>query len=691
MPPAWNWAEAGGRAAIEAAAGVLLVKDVRIPVRDGTRLAADLYVPSERSAPETRASRGGELPVVMDYLPYRKDEVAPGYARMYHEIARHGYVVARVDIRGTGGSDGVAVDEYVAQEQLDGYDCVEWLGTQPWSDGHVNMIGISYGGFTCLQVAAEQPPHLTSIVPMDFTDDRYTDDCHYRGGCLRMYYDVGWYGTRMIAWNAMPPDPAVDGDWARLWQERLARNEPYLLEWLRHQTDGPYWRQGSIRGHIDRIRCPAFLIGGWNDGYPNPPLRVYRELAVPAQVWIGPCNHVLPDAAIPGPRVYFLREVIRWLDRWCREDQGGHEYEPPVVVYMQTAQQPVPDRLDAPGAWRAEQAWPAPGAHDRTLFLGPNGMLVDDEVRSAGDGVDTFEYRPTVGTSAGLWSGGVPFGVSTDQRIDEAHSLVYTSALLADALPVLGWPHVSLSVSSSATVVAFVASLSDVAPDGTSQLVAKGMLNATRRESLTGPKPLTPGELVDIEIEIDATGWLFQRGHRVRLSIASADWPNVWPTGQPATNHVHRGPGRPSRLVLPEVPPEGSASPPSFEPSTVEVSPPSAAVPGSTWILSNDQLTGRARMTMSVASAFVSPEGTPIEREFGCVCEVDPHDPARATARGWHVCRSGRAGSTIESRADVSIGSTATHFHVSIDLHVKVNGVAHFSRSWTESIRRVLL
>ena len=170
----------------------------------------------------------------MEYLPYRKDEVDPSAAlRHYLELPRHGYIVARVDIRGTGGSEGHAVDEYVAQEQEDGYDAIEWMAAQPWCDGHVNMIGISYGGFTALQVATLQPPHLTSIIPVDFTDDRYTDDCHYRGGLMRMYYDVGYYGTRMVAWNAMPTDPTFAAEGAReIWERHVAEDEPYLLAWL---------------------------------------------------------------------------------------------------------------------------------------------------------------------------------------------------------------------------------------------------------------------------------------------------------------------------------------------------------------------------------------------------------------------------------------------------------------------------
>ena len=282
----------------------------------------------------------------MDYIPYRKDEVDPRAMRHYLELPRNGYIVARVDIRGTGGSGGDAVDEYVAQEQVDGYDAIEWIAAQPWCDGHVNMMGISYGGFTALQVATLQPPHLTSIIPVDFTDDRYTDDCHYRGGLLRMYYDLGWYGTRMIAWNAMPTDPIVAADGAREdVEDRVAGDQPYLLAWLRHQVDGPYWRQGSVADLADRITCPAFLIGGWRDGYPNPPLRLFERLAGPRRLLIGPWDHRYPDAAIPGPRIDHLAEVIRWLDHWCRGIDTGVMAEPPIVVYVQEAdRRPGPPR-----------------------------------------------------------------------------------------------------------------------------------------------------------------------------------------------------------------------------------------------------------------------------------------------------------------------------------------------------------
>ena len=311
---------------LRAGEGVRLVRDVLIPMRDGVRLAADLYVPDDGDGAGGSADLPAEpLPVVMEYLPYRKDEVDPsGTLRHYLELPRNGYILARVDIRGTGGSEGHAVDEYVAQEQEDGYDAIEWMAAQPWCDGHVNMIGISYGGFTALQVATLQPPHLTSIIPVDFTDDRYTDDCHYRGGLMRMYYDVGYYGTRMVAWNAMPTDPTFAAEGAReIWERHVAEDEPYLLAWFHHQVDGPYWRQGSVGDIADRIVCPTFLIGGWRDGYPNPPIRLFERLTGPKRLLIGPWDHRYPDAGIPGPGSTTCRDVVRWLDHWCRGRDDG--------------------------------------------------------------------------------------------------------------------------------------------------------------------------------------------------------------------------------------------------------------------------------------------------------------------------------------------------------------------------------
>lgn len=658
-----------------------VVRNVLIPMRDGVRLAADLYV-------DPTADEGEAFPVVLEYIPYRKDDVAPG-SQFYEELTRAGYVVARVDIRGTGGSEGVSLDEYTLEEQLDGVDTVEWLARQPFCDGQVNMMGISYGGFTALQVASHAPAHLRSVIPIDFTHDRYTDDCHYRGGLLRMYYDTGFYGNLMVALNALPPDPEWAGsDWARLWEEHLEGSEPYILEWLRHQTDGAYWRNGSVGDVAERIRCPVFMIGGWRDGYPNPPVELYQRLTVPRKLLVGPWNHAFPDVAVPGPRIDYLRAVVRWLDHWCRGRDTGIMDEPPVVIYLQHSEPPVVDRLDSAGEWRAEAEWPPPGCEQRALYLTEGGVLAESP---GADGADAFEYDPTVGVCGGLWSGGVEFGLPGDQRPDEALSLVYTSPPLDEPLTVIGRARAFLHVSSTAPVMGFAVSFSDVAPDGNSHLIAKGMLNATRRRSLIDPEPLTAGEVVELDIPVDATAWRFTPGHRIRVAVASADFPNVWPTPEPGRNEVHRGANTPSRLVLPVVPLQGSATPPSFAPSPKEVTRFSAGIQPPSWEVTRDVLTGRTRVTIDLTETNRVNSSTVVRQELLMVNEVDPRDPAHANSRGRFLARVDRPGQRIEVRSDIAIQGTRSTFQVVIDLDLRLNEARHFARRWAESVPRQLL
>lgn len=657
--------------------GCDVIKGVRIPMRDGVRLGADLYVPSGGTEP---------LPVVMEYIPYRKDEVAPG-DRFYGVLPQKGYIVARVDIRGTGASEGTVVDEYVEQEQLDGYDAIEWIASQAWCDGHVNMMGISYGGFTALQVATHRPPHLTSIIPMYFTDDRYTDDCHYRGGHMRQYYDVSFYGNFMIAYNAMPPYPEWNPNWAEIWEEHLASNEPYMLTWLRNQVDGPYWRHGSVGDIADRIACPVMIIGGWRDGYPNPPLRLYEKLQVPKKAIIGPWNHAVPDVAVPGPRIDHLHEVTRWLDHWCKGADTGIMDEPPIAVFMQTHERPDADRLDAAGAWRAEAAWPIAGASERTLHIAADGRLAE----APGErGDDLLEYDARVGVTAGLWSGGLQFGQPGDQRPDEALSAVYTSAILDEPLTILGRATANLAFTTSATVLGFSVSISDVAPDGTSHLVTKGMLNGTRRRSLTDPEPLVPGERTDLQIEVDCAAWRFEAGHRIRVAIANADWPNVWPTPEPATSLLHRGPDG-CRITLPEVPHRGSADPPVFVPSPVAMGRHALRTPPPTWNVIHDALTRRATVRIHEEGEERIDATTSVYRDFDLETVVDADRPARATAYGRHSSTIRRTGYETRAVSTVLLEGTATHFHLTIDLEVRVNDMQHHARQWTASIPRELL
>lgn len=660
---------------------VRLEKNVLIPTRDGTRLAADLHWPVG----------DGPFPVLLEYIPYRKDDNTVPSHGLHYYFAQRGYVGVRLDVRGTGASEGINTDEYMLAEQLDGYDAIEWLAAQPWCTGAVAMWGISYGGFTSLQVAMHQPPHLKAIMPMYATDDRYTDDCHYQGGNLRAYYDVGAYGGNMVAMNALPPYPEYSGeDWARIWLQHLEHNTPYLATWLSHQTDGDYWRHGSLRGQYDRIQCPTLIIGGWHDGYPNPPLRIFEALQAPKRVIIGPWPHKQPDAAIPGPRIDYLHEFVRWCDQWCKGRDTGVLDEPPIAVYMRTYATPRADLEEIPGYWRAEHDWPLPTGRTRTVYLGPHGVLSDDAPQAPGR--DAYAYRPTVGVCGGLWSGGTyDLILPVDQREDEAYSLSYTTEPLHETVEMLGWPELVLHAESSASVAAFVAKLCDVAPDGSVALVTRGVLNATRRDSLRDPQPLQPGAVYELAITLDCTSWVFQPGHAIRLDISSADWPNLWPTPEPATNAVHSGGVRSSRLTLPVVP-APSSPPPDLRPAAPRIVPAEVQAEPQTWRVTRDMLADTVGVELRAKAVTRIDRGAiEFHDESTLEGQASNRNPAHVYLRGMHRFTIRRAATETVTTAQVVLESTRTAFHLTIDLAIDVGALPHWRRTWTHTIPRNLL
>ncbi len=650
-------------------------------MRDGVRLAADLF----------RPDAAGAFPALVEYHPYRKDDMSVPRNGPHHYFAERGYVSVRLDVRGTGASEGVTTDEYPLQEQLDGYDAIEWIARQPWCDGQVAMFGSSYSGFTALQVALHRPPHLKTIIPIYATDDRYTDDCHYVGGALRMYYDVGFYATRMVAWNALPPAvDGLEGDWERIWQEHLVGSRPYMLTWLAHQADDLYWRPASVAGQYEKISCPVFLIGGWRDGYPNSPLRLFQHLRVPRRLLMGSWDHARPDAATRGPRIHYLHEMLRWLDHWMKGRDTGVMREPPAAVYMQRYDAPRPDRRLTSGEWRYLPGWPVPEARELTVFLAPGGGLAAEP--PAREVVADFRYVPTVGVAGGLWSGGLAVGLPGDQRPDEAFSLVFASDPLAEPVEVLGRPRAILCAASSAPVAAFVVKLCDVAPDGASALVSRGVLNGTRRHSLAEPIPMEPGQAYELAIDLDATGWIFEAGHRIRLAIAGADFPNVWPTPFPATNQVSLGGAVPSRLVLPLAPAHPRGSPrPEFLALPPATSTAEVAAEGPTWEVRHDVMRGTTTVHIEYGRRLKLPDGTEIAEQQRMRNTASRDDPARASAEGETKVRRAHRGMVTECTALGKLTSSATTLDLTVDLQVLRDGRPHFQRRWTASFPRPLL
>ncbi len=655
---------------------IRIVEDERIPMRDGSWLAANRFLPAGP----------GPHPAVLELLPYRKDARSEEQARPHRHFAAHGYVSVQLDCRGTGASPGAITDEYTEREQQDAHDACAWLAAQPWCTGAVGAFGLSYGGYTACQLAASRAPALRAIAPMCGFDDRYTDDCHYGGGQLRMY-DVGRYGNRMLAMNALPPtsDPA-DAEWMARWRERLERSEPWYPNWIAHQADGPYWRRGSIRERVEEIDCAVLLWGGWADGYTNAILRMFPRLRGPKRAIVGPWMHTRPDVAIPGPRIDWLRETTRWWDQWLKGLDTGVADEPPVALYVQSHDPPASRRPATSGYWRAEAALPVPSAADEALHLGDDGTLAAAPVPGAGRAA--LEHRATAGTAGGEFSaGGLPdFGLALDQRLDEPYAVVHTGAPLTEPLEIAGRPRLVLHVASSAPVALVCARLCDVAPGGASALVAKGALNLTRRASLTAPEPLEPGVVYEIELELDATAWRFAPGHRLRLMLLTSDFPSLWPTPEPAVLTVHRGGARDSRLVLPRIALGDPARP------TAAFAPPPAlgdedGVAERRQEVVRDALEDAVEVRMGYAATA---QGGDVQDRRELSLWVSDRDPAHARAWG-RTTMALRGAVRCEVEATTTVTSSAAAFRVAQRLRVTHDGAPLHERAWEHELPRLLL
>ena len=649
---------------------------MRVPARDGVGLHARLWRPvgDER------------LPVVVNLDPYRSSDMRTvGRGDIFHWLARHGYVVAHVSARGTDGSEGIAEDEYSPNEQRDGYDAVEWFGSQPWCNGNVAAIGTSYSAFTAIQIAAQQPPHLKAIVPICGTDDRYTDDVHYHGGLLHVGDNVMTYGVSMLAVNALPTLPEHGGtDWLDAWTARLERTPFWLPIWMEHQRDDAYWRSGSLAPHWERIRAATLICGGWHDAYRNAAMRMLAKLTAPKRAIMGPWTHGYPDFNAVGPSGDFSGEMIAWLDHWLKGVDNGVERAPVLLAYMQERASPRSPGANRQGVWRGEPSYPVPGASEVALYLAQNHRLAE---RPDGHGADHFDYRATLGTGALGWGGCPWLGPAADQRPDESLSLVYTSAPLATPLHVLGNPRIEVRVRSTAPVIALGCKLADVAPDGSSALVTNGILNLTRWHSHARPEALAPERTYAVTVELDATGYVFRPGHAIRIALSGSDYPNSWPTPYPATVEIERG----GRLLLPAAPareadPSVSLGPPKLSRGRY----PQQAAPDHISVV-RDAGTGTVTVETSAEQNARLSDTYRYRSTRHARIKANDATPAIVSCESSISHHMELPGQYVGASASSLVTSTVDAFHLTIDLEVTMNGRRHFARSVRRSYARDLL
>jgi putative CocE/NonD family hydrolase len=521
---------------------VRVVEDAWIPLADATRLHARLWLPGDATA--------GPAPAILEAGPYRlTDQEAQRDWGLYGWWAAHGYACVRVDLRGTGDSGGVILDEYTAQEQADILEVLGWIAAQPWCDGGVGLVGLSWTGFNALQVAALRPPELRAVLALMFSDDRYEDDVHYRGGCVAGLEMLAWGGV-MYHYNALPAHPQVTGaeDWRSDWRARLEANANWTETWLSHQCRDGYWRRASVNECYSRVEVPVYAVGGWqdSDGYVDAVFRLMDGLRGPRRGLIGPWGHAFPHEGVPGPAIGFMHEALRWWDHWLKGIDSGLMDEPMLRVWMEDHVPPARVIESQPGRWVAEPVWPPADAEWRTWWLG-DGALVDGPGRE--HSVELHGSRVTGADCGENCAGGSPGDWPGDQRDDDARSLTWDSPPLDAPLEILGRPEVSAGLSADRENALLAVRLEDVAPDGSSLLVTRGVLNLTHRCGHASPEPLIPGEHFAVTVHLRAAAHAFAIGHRLRVAVSADYWPWVWPSPEPVVLTVFEG--QEGRLTLP--------------------------------------------------------------------------------------------------------------------------------------------
>ncbi len=512
---------------------------VWIPMSDGTKLAATIWLPID--------AEEHPVPAILEYIPYRKNDFTAIRDSIRHPyFAGHGYASIRVDIRGSGDSDGILLDEYLKQEQDDALDVLDWICEQPWSTENVGMIGKSWGGFSGLQVAARQHPALKTIITLCSTDDRYADDVHYKGGTI-LASDMLWWASTMFAYNARPQDPSVVGEsWRENWFDRLENTPPFVEEWMRHQRRDEYWKHGSICENYSDIQLPVFAVSGWQDGYTNAVFRLLENLPNESKGLIGPWAHEYPEVATPEPAIGFLQECLRWWDQWLKGKDTGIMEEPKLISWIQDSERPAVNYPERPGKWVADHEWPSANVKKKSLWLTEAKLI--EEVKEA----EEF-LIPSVqdhGFYAGVFCPfGQPGDLPSDQRVENGKAVVFTSEPFEETVELLGHPTFDAELSSDQEQALLAVRLCDKAPTGESTLISWGILNLAHRHSHEHPEPLEPGKRYKVSIQLDALGQQIPKGHQLEVALSPTYWPQAWPSPKPVTLTIYSG--EDTHLALP--------------------------------------------------------------------------------------------------------------------------------------------
>ncbi len=647
--------------------------DLGISLSDGCRLSARVWRPVDAA--------DDPVPVILEYLPYRKRDGTTARDALTHPyFAKRGYACVRVDMRGNGDSQGLMADEYTQQELDDAVEVINWLAAQAWCSGTVGMMGISWGGFNGLQVAALAPEPLKAVITLCSTVDRFADDIHYKGGCL-LNENLGW-GATMWSYSSRAPDPALVGDaWRDMWLERL-ENDPFLPAiWLRHQRRDAYWRHGSVCEDYGAIRAKVLAVGGWGDAYKNAVPQIVEALPG-AKGIVGPWVHKYPHFAVPEPRIGFLQEALRWWDRWLKGIDTGVGDDPDYRAYLMDGLRPAAWYAERPGRWIAE-------AEGATSHIPSREMhLTEDGLSGTPGALQTMIRSPhhcgmAAGEYCAIWLGPEMPG---DQRSDDALSAAFDSLPMSEDADIVGAPVLRLRLTADKPQAQIAVRLNHVHPDGASARITYGVLNLCHRDGSAEPKPLQPGRAYDVAVPLDHIAYRVPAGHRLRVAVSSAYWPLIWPSPESAVLKLEAG-----TLELP------------VRPTAVDAewrfAPPEAEAPWQIRTLREDSHVRRIETDMTTGTVTLV-----IEDDFGKREDLDhgmiggtiarerwsihPDDPL--SARGWCHWTDERARGDWQLRTETTceMWADATDFHLHAEIEAFEGDTQVHHRVITERIAR---
>ena len=634
---------------------------VFVPMDDGARLSLTVYLPD--------APGDGPFPTVVESIPYRKDDefMAPDY-RTYTYLAERGFAGARIDIRGTGASTGILADEYLKREQLDTLAVFDWLESQDWCDGNLGMWGVSWGGFSALQTAMLRPRQLKTIVPIHATHDRFACDVHYTGGSAHAAEQLDWPGA-MVASNALPPDPEIFGSgWREEWMRRLDETPQRIFEWLRHQRRDEYWLHGSPCADYSAIEVPTLLIGGWLDGYVDGMLALAEHLRCETRTIIGPWGHYRPATGEPRPTLDHFDLLARWFGHHLRGDANGVMDMPPVTVFVR--RDPPYDSDSVDGAWRAESSWPA---HDDEVSL----PLADLE-----HGATEWTGPQWVGAHAPFWDrGGFE---TTDSSEDDAVSMHFTTAPLDEPLEILGSPRVEARVVTDKPLGLLAARLLAIDPDGRGHLICRASRNLAFPDDLSTPREPRPGVPIDVSLRLRPTSAVVPAGWRLRLSLAGADFPVVWP---PKERFVLSIDLAASRLLLPIAGERAPANALDIPPAAEQPSAPIEWTRDvSDWAVTSQDGTHTLRRARGGTAILPERGDLVYDSDQWWTVTVDDENPALDLVTEARVSFS-RQGWSVETRGRIEMSGGPT-FDTRVELAAFEAGHEIFRRTWQEKIPR---